>query len=432
MKNNIYFKPLLIFISFILFIPQIIMLIIRLIKNKEKLERVLERISIPSQKKLDDLVWIHAASVGETNIAFSLIEIIRKSYKSQKFLLTTGTINSEILAETKITAYNNLNSDIVIIHQMLPMDNFFITKFFLNYWNPKIGIFIESELWPNTLFLASKKFPLILVNARMSERSFNRWLKFSNIISSIAGCFSETYTQTRIDYERYTSLGFKNVKQLGNIKYAQKDAVINNLFLEELNDNIEAKKIIFAASTHDGEEKIILEIYKNLKSTYDIFLIIAPRHPSRLQEITNLIESYNLNYLTRSSAEKINNNTDLFILDTIGEMDTVFKLKPITFMGGSFTIGGHNILEPARYESPIIFGPKMYNFQEIADEFISKKAAIEAKNKEDLQEKIESLIKLPDDEILTITNSALNIIKSKQEIEKNYLKEISKYFSSNS
>jgi 3-deoxy-D-manno-octulosonic-acid transferase len=425
-QNN--FRRILYFLSVILIIPQIIMLIIRLFRGKERLERVFERISIASDEKIDDLVWIHAASVGETVIAFSLIDIIRKKFRKQKFLLTTGTITSADLAESKMESYNHVSEVKVVTHQMLPTDNIFLAPKFLDYWNPKLGIFIESELWPNILFSASKKCPIILVNARMSPRSFKRWGYLKSFIGSIAGLFSDVFVQSEIDLKHYQSLGFKNSKLVGNIKYAQKDEIINQDLFYNLQSQLDDKKIIFAASTHDPEEKMILEVYKKLKTkNQDLFLVIAPRHPSRIDEIKDFMKDYKLKLVTRSSGKKIDNRVDVYILDSIGEMSAIFKLKPITFMGGSFTIGGHNILEPARYANPIIFGSDMSNFQEIADEFLNNKAAIQVRNIEELETKIDFLINLNKKDINAITKSASEIINSKQNIEKEYLKEISKY-----
>lgn len=426
MSNKI-FERILFILGFIVFIPQCIILIYRFLCGKETNERILERFAIASDLPSKKLIWIHAASVGEIVIAFSLVDIILKHKKSQNFLITSGTSTSANLAASKIEHYNITHRRSVVIHQFLPIDNYFLSKRFLDYWSPGLGLIIESELWPNIITSASKKFPLLLVNARMSERSFKRWLYFKSIIQTIGSKFSGTLAQSKQDYDHFKALGFQNVKLLGNIKYVQKDQMLDEILFDELSKATKSRKILFAASTHSGEEEIIINIYKNLKFEFkNLLLIIAPRHPNRAEEIFELATKEELISKIRSKGEKIQSKTDLYILDTIGEMHNVFSLKPLTFMGGSFDIriGGHNILEPARYNCPIIFGPNMNNSIEISKEFLEKNAALQAENERDLEIKIHNLLSLHYSSIKSLTKAASLIIESKQSIEKEYIKEI--------
>ena len=235
---------------------QISLLIIRVITGKEKLERIFERLSIASDDSKDDLIWIHCASVGETVSAFSLIDIILKKKKNSCFLLTTGTITSASLAISKMEQYNHFSEKQIIIHQMLPVDNLIIAKKFITYWRPKLGIFIESELWPSITFAAKiYKIPLIIANGRMSSRSFSRWKKFGWIIKNMASCFDLVLAQSEQDSENFKKIGFKNVKLVGNLKYYLKDDHIDLELDSKISSEIGDRKLIFAASTHQGEER---------------------------------------------------------------------------------------------------------------------------------------------------------------------------------
>lgn len=427
-RSEKLFEALLTVASIIMFPFQTLLLILRLIRRKESLERVLERFSVASEDRTDDMIWIHAASVGESIVAFSLIDMLIKHKKDLKFLVTTGTLTSANLVASKMEQYNHYSSEQIIVHQFLPMDNIFITSSFINYWRPKLALFIESELWPCILYSASSFCPVILVNARMSPRSFSRWKWFKFIINNIGGCFTHTLVQSNQDKKHFKAFNFNNTELIGNLKYVQKDDNIDIETYSKITQQVENRKIIFAASTHPGEEEIIIDAYLTLKSKIkDLLLIIAPRHPSRTNEIIEILKSKNLKSVRRTESKTINSKTSVFILDTIGEMALIFKLKPITFMGGSFTIGGHNILEPAKYDSPIIYGPDMINFQEISDEFLKNKAAIQVKNKQELVEELESMIKSSNKNLSEYTEAAANIIKSKQLVGKDYIERLSEY-----
>ena len=420
-KAGKLFELLLYVLSFVIFPFQLLLLALRALRGKEDGSRILEKLAIASDVEQEDLVWIHAASVGESIVAFSIIDIFLKLHQSQKFLLTSGTKASAELIATKSKAYNSNELDQVITHQYLPIDNIFISKRFLNYWKPRLGIFVESELWPNILWEAKKLCPLILANARISSGSFARWRSFAFIIKNIATCFVSVLAQSKIDEERYIVLGFDNVELYGNLKYIQKDEKIDEDFFHKMKDATSNRQIIFAASTHEGEEKIISSIYLELKKEFkNLLLIIAPRHSGRAGEVAELLNSKGLQSVTRTSGSKILSSTDIFILDTIGEMVPIYKLMPITFMGGSFTIGGHNILEPAKYNSLIIYGPDMRNFQEISDEFLRNEAAMQARNEEMLKEFLRKVLSFSFEEKLIYTKNAQKVVISKKLIEPLY------------
>lgn len=244
----------------------------------------------------------------------------------------------------------------------------------------------------------------------------------------MAGKFSSVLAQREQDRNYYDKLGFNNVTFAGNLKYIQKDDKIDKKLYASLVKQIGTRKVIFAASTHSTEEEIVVNVFVRLKKiTKNLLLILAPRHPMRTQEVLEIAKQYKLSVCLRTSGEAITPETDIFILNTIGELPLIFKMKPITIMGGSFTIGGHNILEPAKYESPIIFGPDMSNFSEISKEFLEKNAAVQVQNSDQLEKIIAKWLQLEASELSEYTESSLKIIKSKQEIITIYIEEINKY-----
>ncbi len=427
-KNKCFYEWFLYLISILAFPFQMLLLASRVIKKKEDSSRMLERLAIASDVEKKNLIWLHAASVGESIIAFLLIDILLKINQEQNFLITTGTKASAELVAKRMKSYNEEANKELITHQFLPIDNIFISRRFLNYWNPKLAIFIESELWPSILYEAQKTCPVILANGRISARSFSKWQNFSFVIRNIAECFSATLVQSTVDKMRYEALGFSNIKLSGNLKYIQKENKIDEILLKKIKDSIGKRRVIFAASTHPGEEEIISSIFLKLKKEFkDLLLIIAPRHPERTDEIISMLREKGLAYITRTSKEEIKKETDIFILDTIGEMAMIFKLKPITFMGGSFTIGGHNILEPAMHASLILYGPDMRNFEEISEEFLGKNAAIQARDAAELEEKLKEVLIWPKEQKDEMTKNAYNIIESKQKVAEVYAGEIEKF-----
>ncbi|MDX2049821.1 MAG: 3-deoxy-D-manno-octulosonic acid transferase [Rickettsiaceae bacterium] len=416
---------ILLLLSLVCLVPQIIILIIRIIQKKEDYIRIGEKFGIASRAKLPNLVWLHAASVGESKIALTIISLIETRIKDLNFMITSGTVTSGQFIAAKISGKKN------IIHQYVPIDNYFTVKQFINFWRPRLGIFIESEIWPNLIVEASKTTKLIIANARMSERSYKKWASFTWLTKFLANSFEKILAREHIDYNHYIDLGFKNVKLLGNLKFHQNEVDLDHVFLNELKLATIGKKVIFAASTHEGEEEMIINLFKKLRmqnARNDLVLIIAPRHPGRLGNIINNKELGYFNVKVRSKNEQIKDNTDIFILDTLGEMSNIFAIKPITFMGGSFKHGCHNFLEPAAFESPIIFGPDVSNFAELAEQFLAQKAAIQIKDEKELFDVLSKLLSNEGViEIKKLTANAIHIIQNNNKIGAIYLSEFIDY-----
>ncbi|MDX1916391.1 MAG: glycosyltransferase N-terminal domain-containing protein [Rickettsiaceae bacterium] len=402
----------LILLSIVLLPIQFLIILFRILLGKEDPKRFLEKFSIIALPKTQNIIWIHAASVGESNIALNLVDELSDN-KNKNFLITTGTIASGANVKKRIESHNN------IFHQYVPIDNFFVIQKFLAHWKPVIFILIESEIWPITILASSKQMNLVLVNGIMSDRSFHRWLKFKFLIEYIGKKFAYTLVQTPKDFNYFKKLGFNNVATLGNLKYTQKKLPINVKLFNNLINSIETSKSIFAVSTHKADEEHILTAFANLlKLDSKLKIIIAPRHIERLEELKSLCKDKQIQYRLRSAQQDniIDSDWNIFILDTIGEVNSIFSLGLPTFVGGSFEDGGHNIIEPALYGCPIMFGPDMSNFEEIKNDFMKNNAAIQVASHKDLEKVFKSVISSSASEKLVLINNAYNIIKEKQNI----------------
>ncbi|MGV2432342.1 MAG UNVERIFIED_CONTAM: hypothetical protein LVQ98_03000 [Rickettsiaceae bacterium] len=233
--------PLLIFLynfCWIIFSPFIFLLLIfRIVTGKEDILRLFERFGIPSKiRSSNNIIWIHAASVGEAKIALTLTQHIQKTHAHQKVLITTGTVTSAKIIR------QNLNG--LIIHQFIPLDNYISIWLFFKYWRPKIGILIEAELWPNLLYIGSQFCPLLLMNARMSDQSFARWSKYKFIAEKLFPLFKNILCQSVKDENKYISLGAKNAIMIGNIKFASKKPPVDLHILKSLRNKLQKQRSI--------------------------------------------------------------------------------------------------------------------------------------------------------------------------------------------
>jgi len=344
---------------------------IRLLRGKENSARITERFAITKIKRPQGkLVWLHAASVGETLAILSLVnKLVEENFT---ILLTTYTLSSSKIVAEKFPQK--------VIHQFLPFDSPFFARKFVNHWRPDFVVWTESDFWANIITTASKVSRMILLNERMSDKSFKRWKCFPHLLKHILGCFNVVLPQSTIDYQKMEYFGVKNLNFIGNLKYSLNAANINQNLVDEVGEAINKRQVIFVASTHPTEEKIILESIKPLMKKHpDILIFLAPRHPARAAEVRNIINAIGFKYEQRTQTTKISQNTQLYLIDTLGEMNSFFKLSSITIMGGSFVsyINGHNIIEPAKFENAIICGPYMSNFKQAIEEFIEAKAIVQ-------------------------------------------------------
>jgi 3-deoxy-D-manno-octulosonic-acid transferase len=342
-----------------------IIIIYRIVKGKEDVKRVGEKFCIYSKKKSNKKVWIHAASVGEL---MSIVPVIRKLEKNKKInsiLLSTSTTSS-----AKIFNKLKLNKT---SHIYFPLDNNFIVKRFINYWQPEIAIFIDSEIWPNMFRnLQIKDIPIVIMNARITKRSFNKWQIFPNFANQVFGKITLALPQNLETLKYLKLLKVRDIKTAGNLKYyGQKDN--HDYSTKLLKNKFKNLKVWCAASTHFNEEILIGKLHKKLKKKQKkLITIIIPRHVSRTNEIKEALNKIELNCILHSSNEKIKKNTDIYLVDSYGETSKFYSLTNISFVGGSIIKhGGQNPLEPARLGNYIISGPNVKNFKEIYA-FLSK------------------------------------------------------------
>ena len=350
-----------IIINFIIILSPLIILI-RLLKKKEHPIRFKEKFCFFSIKRgQGKLIWFHVASVGEMLSIVPLIEKLEKNKNIKKILITSSTLSSSnIFLKFKFKK---------TIHQFFPIDSNFYTKKFIKYWKPSLAIFVESEIWPNIILnLKNKNIPLILLNARITKKTYKKWKKISFFSKSIFNKFNICLSQNNETKNYLRKLGAKNVKELGNLKFSETSLKNINKINKNTQKFFDSKKVLFGAiSTHQNEEMFCTKIHADLKKKYiNGITIIIPRHIHRAPAIKEDIEKLGLKVHLHSSERKIDNKTDIYLVDTFGETKLFIKICKIVFLGGSLIQhGGQNPLEAARLGCKVIHGPNIDNFLEV-------------------------------------------------------------------
>ena len=331
----------------------------RLNRGKEDPARLGERRGEASEPRPNGpLIWLHSASVGEMLAVVPLIECIR----AQGFavLVTSGTVTSAALAEHRLPPG--------ALHQFIPLDAPRYVGRFLDHWQPDLALFVESDLWPN-LILASarRKIPMIMVNGRLSERSFRRWRLVPSVIAALLSRFDLCLTQSAEDAKRYRQLGAPRVSSTGNLKLDVPPPPVDDAVLRKLKSVIGSRPVIAAASTHAGEEITVIAAHRRLRAKVPSLLtVIAPRHPARGESIGDIAKVAGLSVGLRSRGELPNKDIDIYIADTLGELGLIYRVAPIVFMGGSLARhGGQNPIEAIRLDAAVVHGPHVWNFAEI-------------------------------------------------------------------
>ncbi len=348
-----------ILINIIFFISPLI-LIIRLIKQKEDPIRFKEKIGFFSRKKKNgNLVWFHGASVGEIQSVIPLIEKFEKNKKIKQILVTSNTVSS-----SKIIQKCNLKKT---IHQFFPIDCNFISRKFIDYWRPSKVFFIDSEIWPNTINnLSNQKIPIILLNGRITKKTLNRWLFFPNLAPSLFNKFRLCLSSSLESKKYLKKLGAKNVKFIGNLKFSQSENQ-NSKLDKNLKKFIQSKKSWCASSTHFNEEKFCGLVHVKLKKKYkNLLTIIIPRHIDRIESIKNELKKLKLKVHLDEPAKEINADIDIYLVNSYGKTKSFYKECKNVFLGGSLIKhGGQNPLEAVRYGCKVFHGPNISNFREI-------------------------------------------------------------------
>mgnify|MGYP001265213597 FL=1 len=345
-------------LGLILIIFSPIIFFIRIIVGKEDPKRFLEKFCIYSKRfKIRKTIWLHGSSVGEILSVIPIINVLEKNKKIKKIILTSSTTSSALI----FSKYKFKKTT----HIYFPIDTNYLTKKFIKYWKPQIALFIDSEIWPNMFNnLKINNIPIILLNGRITKKSFKRWMKFPYFAKKNFSKISLAMPQNNETSKYLKTLGVKKIKIVGNLKYFGQ----SKKFLDKNTKKLFKNRLIFcAASTHYNEELFIGKIHKELKLKYNNLLtILIPRHANRSSSIANELENIGLKIITRSSKQKISKNTDIYIADTYGETSKFYGLSNITFLGGSLVPhGGQNPLEPARMGSYILHGPNIQNFKEV-------------------------------------------------------------------
>jgi 3-deoxy-D-manno-octulosonic-acid transferase len=334
----------------------------RILKKKECPLRYKEKIGISLKTRNNGyLIWFHCSSIGELK---SIFPIIDHYLKKSQILVTTSTLGSNEVFQKK---YYNTNN---IIHQYAPIDSPQIIKKFFKKWNPNIIFFTESEIWPNQIFYAkNNNIPIILLNARISNKSFIKWKLIKNSMNKILNCFDLILCQSNESSDYFNYFGNNNIKILGNLKFVVSEDFEN----KEENLNLKKRLVFIALSTHPTEEEVCIKIHSSLKSQYpNLLTIIIPRHINRIPEIQKIIINTKLNFLIAESLDNFKNNTDILIINSYGNTKKILKSSKYVFIGGSLVDhGGQNPIEVAYNNSLIFHGPHVHNFTEIYD-FLNK------------------------------------------------------------
>ena len=361
----------------------------RLKLGKEDPARVGERRGVSADvRPVGPLVWIHGASVGEVLAAAGLIEKLRAL--NLRILLTSGTVTSAAIVAKRFPAD--------VIHQYVPYDSPRYVARFLDHWRPSLALFIESDLWPNLILSsAARRLPMVLINGRMSQRSFPRWRRMSNTISALLGRFDVCLAQSELDGERFSTLGSRNVVVTGNLKLDVAAPPADPAKLERLMSMTRGRPVVVAASTHPGEEEILIEAHKTLAGFFPgLLTVIVPRHPDRGEAVARLIAASGLHAGLRSREEQPSATTDIYVADTMGELGLFYRLAPIVFMGGSLVEhGGQNPIEAIKLGASVVHGPHVFNFSDVYEALDAAGGARRADTQEALVKQLGQLLADP-------------------------------------
>ena len=373
------------FLVYIVIILSPLIIIYRVFKRKENPKRFLEKFSLNKKiRKKGKLVWFHCSSVGEFLSVVPLVQKFEKVKDIKQILVTTSTLSSsKIFVKFKFKK---------TLHQFYPLDNVHIVNNFLNYWKPSSVFFVESEIWPTMISqLKKKKIKVILINARMSYKSFKRWFTLRYFGKNILEKFDYIFPQNKETFLYFKKLGIKNLKFLGNLKFI----TTHNDKLKEINKKkFKKRTVLCSASTHHNEEEIFANLHIEYKKKIpNLITIIIPRHIERTNEITQMLNEKKLKF-TKHSENKTNlKNYDIYIVDSYGESKSFYKISNVVFLGGSLVPkGGQNPLEALKFGCNILHGNYTYNFKDVYKMLVKEKLSLKVNSNKDLEKKALSLL----------------------------------------
>ena len=379
-------------LTYLLLIPFAFYWLIKGIGNRSYVDRLSQRFGF-GFPKIDSCIWVHAVSVGEVQAAVPLIKSLLKSFPNQKLVVTTVTPTGA----ARVAALFGEN----VVHCYIPFEFPNAIRSFFDSIRPRAAMIMETEIWPNLYRgCGIRNIPLILVSARISPRSVPGYRRLMPLIKETLSHGIIIAAQTQVDADRFLELGANPSRTwvTGNIKFdveldpeiAGRGALLRSALFGE-------RPVWIAASTHDGEEQLVLTAHRAiLESHPELLLVLVPRHPERFGGVRELVEKQAFNVVSRTAGQPCNASTEVFLLDTMGEVPLFYAASDIAFVGGSLIpVGGHNLLEPAAQGLPIITGPHLFNAQEIAEDFIEIGACEVVADSSELAESVTKLIENP-------------------------------------
>jgi 3-deoxy-D-manno-octulosonic-acid transferase len=365
-----------------------LLLAVRSWQGKENKERRGERYGQTTVPRPDGpVLWMHAASVGETNAVLPVIDRLLEEREDLFVLLTTGTLTSAAMAKRRLPPR--------ALHQFIVLDVPEYVRAFLEHWKPDVGVFAESEVWPNLIIEASRRqIPLALVNARMSARSARRWKWLSGLSLPLFSRFDLVLAQNELLARTIKRLGARRVLAIGNLKIDAPPPPVDAVELDRLRRALDGRPLLVAASTHDPEEEIVADAHRLIAARMPRFCtIIAPRHPARGKAIARMLRSRGLRVALRSAGERPDGETDLYVVDTIGELGTLYALADVAFVGGSLIAhGGQNPVEAIGHGAVVLTGRHWSNFRDFYKALLRHNGAREVASAEELAAAVEQIL----------------------------------------
>ncbi|MFV0299220.1 MAG: 3-deoxy-D-manno-octulosonic acid transferase [Hyphomicrobiaceae bacterium] len=365
----------------------------RMRHGKEDWDRLGERLGRASLIRPEgNIVWFHGASVGEVNSILPLIRRLGELRPDVSFLLTSGTVTSAEFVASRLPPRT--------FHQYVPLDSPRIAAAFLEYWRPALAIFTEQEIWPNLVMEACRRHvPMALVNARMSDHSFERWQRRPGLAEALFSRFSLVMAQSEVLAERFRSLGAHWAVNSGNLKFDVPPPVVDESALLALKTALDGRPVLMAASTHPGEEEIVARVHARLRERVPgLVTIIAPRHPNRGEGIAATLSGMGLSVKRRQEGHLPEPETDIYLADTIGELGTLYAVAGVAFIGGSLVPhGGQNPIEAVQHGVAVVTGPHTRNFADVLRVLKACDGVQVVKDEDELGAVLELLLMSPDD-----------------------------------
>ncbi len=357
--------------------------VLRFFFSKEDKGSLLKKFGLSKVKRPNGkLVWINGVSIGEAKSGISVAEEILKNNSNTTILFTTSTL-------TAFKVISSLKKNFIITYT--PIDINFIVKRFIKSWKPDLTIFMESEIWPNIISEhKNNNISFSILNGRISKKSYFFWKKISFLSKEIFTNINLCFAQNKESKNYFESLGVSNVKLISNLKFINNSRKIDENEYVSLKKILSKKLVVTLFSSHEEEELILIDCYKNLKKKFsNLFFIIIPRHIHKSNQIMSNLKNHSIDFALRSKDKNNINEKNFYIVDTYGELNLFFKLSHAAIVGGSFKkIGGHNPIEISNYDCVLFFGPEMFNFNQIKEIILKKKAGFEVNSHEDLTKKI--------------------------------------------